>query len=560
MEDFKNKIIEILKKELPGIEIDLEVPPNKEMGDFSFPCFNIAKARKKSPVEIAKELSKKIDVQKYNHLLEKVEIKGPYLNFFVNKSKLVEKTLKKINSDDEKYGSGGAGKGKTALIEHTSINPNASPHVGRARNALIGDSIVRIFRFQGYKVDVHYFVNDVGKQIAMLVLGCRGKKNVTFDDLLQIYVDFNEKLKENPELEKEVFELLSRLEKGDKSVKEEFRKAVDICIKGQAKILGELGIKYDSYDYESKYLWDKKTDEILKRLEQTGKLFVDEEERKVLNQEEHNLPMKSAVLVLTRADGTSLYPLRDLAYMTEKAEKKTDRNIIILGEDQKLYFQQIEAALEILNCAAPEAVHYSFVLLKEGKMSTRKGTVVLLEDFMKEAREKAVEEIKKRERAGDVEKVSRVIGYGALKFAILKISPDKNVTFNWESALAFEGETGPYAQYSHARCCSIIRKYGKAVDADIDFSLLKHKSETELIKVLAGFGETVDYASANLRPHVIAVYAYDLAKKFNDFYHNCQCISDDEEMSKARMLLVDCSRIVLKNALNLLGIDAPEEM
>ncbi|MDP2749304.1 MAG: arginine--tRNA ligase, partial [Nanoarchaeota archaeon] len=429
MEQYKNIVLEILKK-AGALDVNLEVPPNKDMGDFSVACFSLAKQQKKSPNEIAKELQSKIDVKKYSHLLERIEVKGPYLNFFVNRQKLIEDVIKKIFSENEHYGSSGSGKGKKALIEHTSINPNASPHVGRARNALIGDSIVRIFKFEGYNTEVHYFVNDVGKQIAILVMGCAGKEKVSFNDLLQIYVDTNNRIAVSSQGESGVFVLLNKLEKGDKDIKEKFRKVVDICIKGQAKILSDLGIKYDFYDYESKYLWDKKLGEIIAKLQHTGKLFVDEEGRKVLNQEDHELPMKSPVLVLTRADGTSLYPLRDLAYTIEKIEKPgIDRNIIILGEDQKLYFMQINAALGLLSYKAPESVHYAFVLLKEGKMSTRKGNVVLLEDFMKEAREKALAEIKIREKAKDFVKTSRIIGYGALKFAMLKISPDKNVTF-----------------------------------------------------------------------------------------------------------------------------------
>lgn len=557
--DFKEAIAGILE----GIGVEdasLDIPPDSEMGDYSFPCFVLAKKEKKSPAQIAAELAKKIDLGKHSHVIEKVEAKGPYLNFFTNKGRLVEEVLKDVKSKKENYGSSNIGKGKTALIEHTSINPNASPHVGRARNALIGDSIVRLFRFQGCKTDVHYFVNDVGKQIAMLVLGCKDRKNVTFSDLLSIYVQFNEQLKEKPELEKDVFEVLHKLESGDKDVKELFRKIVKICIDGQSEILAELGIKYDSYDYESKYLWDKRTSEILKMLEETGELFVDDEDRKVLNQDRYNLPMKAAVLVLTRADGTTLYPLRDLAYTIEKIEKKADRNIIVLGEDQKLYFKQINAAMDLLKYKAPEEVHYSFVLLKEGKMSTRKGNVVLLEDFMKEARDRAVIEVEKREKSKDVDKTAKIIGYGALKFAILKISPDKNVMFDWDSALSFEGETGPYVQYSHARACSMIRKYGKTISADADFSLLKDNAEVELVKQVSRLGDVVDDATNNLRPHVIAIYAYELAKRFSEFYHACPCITDDEELSKARMLLVESAKTALKTSLNLLGIDAPEEM
>ena len=207
MADFKQEIINILKKATNQKEIEVEVPPDPSMGDYAFPCFGLAKVYKKNPVDIAKELKEKI---KEEGVIERIEIKGPYLNFFVNKNKIIENTLKKIAKEKGKYGSSNAGKGKKALVEHTSINPNASPHVGRARNALIGDSITRLLKFQGYKVETHYFVNDVGKQIAMLVLGCKGK-DVKFNDLLKIYIGINKQLEEKPELEKDVFELLHKL-------------------------------------------------------------------------------------------------------------------------------------------------------------------------------------------------------------------------------------------------------------------------------------------------------------------------------------------------------------
>jgi len=550
--DFKQEIIKILKKETKQHDINLEIPPNSELGDYAFPCFSLAKVFKKNPNEIAEELAKKIQL---NNVINKIEVKGPYLNFFVNKESLSENVLKEIVKN-KNYGSFGLGKGKKILVEHTSINPNASPHVGRARNALIGDSIVRILKFQGYNVETHYFINDVGKQIAMLVLGAEGKGKINFDDLLKVYIKINKKVEKNPELEKDVFGLLNKLEKNDKVVKNKFKKIVDICVKGQTKILSELGIKYDKFDYESDYLWSKKTDEILKKLEKTGKLFTDEEGRKVLNQEGFKLAMKNPVLVLTRADGTSLYPLRDLAYHIDK--KKGD-NILILGEDQKLYHQQITVALSLLKFKAPKAVHYSFVLLQEGKMSTRKGNVVLLEDFMKEALEKAKKEIKKRH--GNVkEDNAKKIAYGAIKYAILKVSNEKNVTFNWEQALNFEGDSGPYLQYAYARICSILRKNKGKVDYNADFGLLIKEEEIELIKLLGKFPEVVNNATEQLKAHLIATYLYNLSSQFSLFYNACPVLKAEEKVKKERLVLIDCVKRVLANGLGLLGIDVLKKM
>ncbi|MBI2650275.1 arginine--tRNA ligase [Candidatus Woesearchaeota archaeon] len=553
MDEFKEAIINFLKKETNLENIDLEVPPSPEMGDYAFPCFILAKEWKKSPNEIALELSRKF---KPNNVIAEAKVIGPYLNFFINKKKIAESAIKQILKQKDKYGSSNIGKNKKVLVEHTSINPNASPHVGRARNALIGDAIVRILKFQGYKVETHYFVNDVGKQIAMLVLGAEGKKNVGFDDLLRIYIEINKKIEENPELEKQVLELLNKLEKGDKTTKNKFEKIVKICVKGQLEILSELGIKYDVFDYESEYLWSKKTDETLKRLEKTGKLFIDGFNRWVLDQKGYELGMKVPVLVLTRNDGTSLYPLRDIAYSIEKIEK--GENIVILGEDQKLYQEQINAALKELELKQPRVVHYSFVLLQDGKMSTRKGNLVLLEEFMREAVSKARDELKKRYNKIN-DKAAKIIAYGAVKYGILKVSPEKNVVFDWQQALSFEGETSPYIQYAYARISSILKK-AKKISPKADLRLLKEKEEAELISLLSNFQEIVNKSTNELKPHLIAAHIYSLAQKFNEYYHIHQILKAGKSTRDARILLISVIRQVIRNGLSLLGIGVLERM
>ncbi len=548
--DFRQEIIKQIKKNTNLKEINLEIPP-AGLGDYAFPCFGLAKIHKKNPSQIAQELAGKI---KPNKFIEKVEVKGPYLNFFVNKTIIAEDVLKKIIKEKNKFGSNNR-KRQKILVEHTSINPNASPHIGRARNALIGDFIVRLLKFQGYDVETHYFVNDVGKQIAMLVLGAKGKKNITFGDLLKLYIKVNKKIEENPELETGVFELLRKLEEGDEKIKKQFRDIVDVCVKGQIKILSELSIKYDKFDYESDYLWTRKTDKVLEELGKTGKLFLDDEKRYVLDQKDFNLPMESPVLVLTRADKTSLYPLRDIAY---HIDKKKDRSIIVLGEDQKLYFEQIKAVLTLLKKPSPQPVFYSFVLLETGKMSTRKGNLVLLEDFMKETVKRARNEIKKRHHSIK-DKDAKKIAYGAIKYSILKVAPERNVAFSWK-ALQFEGDTGPYLQYACARINSILRKYGKKIDTKVDFSLLKTEEEINSIKQLSNFSNIIEEAERTLKPTVIINYLYNLAQHFSLFYTKCPILKADEKLKKARLLLASSVKQVLENGLGILGIETLEKM
>ena len=554
MDNFKDEIIKLLKKELKDTDIILEIPPKPELGDYAFPCFPLAKIYKKNPAEIAKELASKIGKSK---LISEIKAIGPYLNFFINKNTLTCGTLSEILRKKDKFGSPNTEKKQKIILEHTSINPNASPHVGRARNALIGDSLARILRFNGYSLEVHYFVNDIGKQIAMLVLAAKGKKSLKFEGLLKLYRDIAKKVEESEELEKEVLQILYKLENGDKKIIGDFKKIVRTAVKGQAAILAELGIKYDAFDYESDYLWSRKTHEALKMLEKTGSFFFDKDKRFILDQKGFGLGMEVPVLVLTRGDGTSLYPLRDIAYALEMCTK--GKNIVVLGEDQKLYGEQINAALKMLGKKPRETVYYSFVLLEEGKMSTRSGNIVLLEDLMSEALKKAGEEIKKRYGKTDI-KSAKIIAYGAVKYGILKVSPEKNVIFNMEQALNFEGETAPYMQYAYARICSIIRKSKDKDPSKADFSLLDKKEEIELIKKLSDFPGIVEKASNELRPSVIASYAYELAKQFNEYYHAYNILKEEEKIKNARLVLANCARQVLKSSMGLLGIGVLEKM
>lgn len=544
---FKKEIIKTLSEEIKmsqkEIESLIEVPPDSSFGDYAFPCFSLAKIYKKNPLEIAEEIAGKL---KINPKIEKIEDKGPYVNFFINKKKLAEQMIKIDGEYGRKKGA------RKLLLEHTSVNPNASPHVGRTRNSIIGDSIKRILEFTGNKVETHYYVNDVSKQIAMLALVFKEKDE--FGDLLNKYVEISSKIKEEPGLEKEVFELLRKFEHKDKKTTALFKKIVNTAVKGQKKIFSSIGIKFDYFDYESDYISGGR--EVLKELEKTGKLFKDEQGRLVLNQENTRLEksMKSPVLVLTRSDGTGLYPLRDLAYTIEKCKK--GRNIIVLGEDQKLYFEQLKQALILLKKPYPEAVHYSFVLLKDsGKMSTRKGEVVLLIDFLKEATEKAKQEISKRKTKGDAKKIA----VGAVKYANLKNENNKNITFDWESSLNFEGDSGPYMQYGYARASSILRKAKKTRKNKnkIAIKSLEDK-EIQLIKKLSEFPGNVEKSSKQLNPSLIANYSLQLAHSFNEFYHSCPVIGNESEAF--RLELVRAFRTVMKNSLWLLGIDALEEM
>lgn len=557
----KQIIVKILKKskhldKIPEQQLLnlIEIPPSLDLGDFAFPCFFLAKQMKTNPNEIAKQIRADLGAVSLPKEFESIETQGSYINFFLNKKQLAKDTINEILKLKDKYGSLDIGRGKLALIEHTSINPNASPHVGRVRNALIGDSIVRILKFMNFKTEVHYYVNDVSKQIAMLVLAKAEK--LPFEKMLKKYVEISKKVEKSKKLEKEVFKLLLNFEHNDKTTKNKFKSITKTCVKGQEKILAQLGIKYDVFDYESDYI--TKTSDLLNKFSAANKLKKDKDGRYYLDQSGTSVErkMKSPVLVLTRSDSTGLYPLRDISYTIEKI-KKSKINIIVLGEDQKLYFEQISEALKLLDVASPKVVHYSFILLKENtrgknarKMSTRKGDVVLLEDFLNDAISKAKKKAKNNPSK---------IAVAAVKYSILRNQPNKVIMFNLDDALNFEGDTGPYLLYSYARASSILKKAKQ--QKRIEYMQEKEgelEKQAELIKKLSQFPEVAAKAYNDLNPSHIANYSYDIAKTFNEFYHLSKVIgSKDEEF---KLQLIQAFRQVIKNSLSLLGIEVIEEM
>jgi len=525
----------------------LEQPPSPEMGDVAFPCFSLAKTLKKAPHVIAEDMLNRICFRSHSQataVFSKVKVSGGYLNFYLNKTEVLKLFFEKAkNRALVNFPTGKAKRGKRVTIEHTSVNPNASPHIGRARNAMIGDAIVRLLKYLQYDVYVRYFVNDVGKQMALLVHCVKNIPEINFSELLQLYVDANEKMKNNSELEEEVFHLLNRMENGDADVFSEFARVVDICVQGKMKIFNEFGIFYDQYDYESKYVRSRQVEKILAALKETGRLFEDEKGRLVLNLEEFGLNPEHPYLPLTRKDKTSLYPLRDICYNVDKAKEHPDRNIVVLGEDQRLYGKQINAALNLLGIEGPELVNYSFVLLPEGKMSTRAGQVVLLEDVMRDTARLA----------------PKPLAYGAIKYSILKCSNEKNVVFDREAALNFHGDTGVYIQYSYARIQSLLSS--ECLDTCIDDVItLVHPLEWEIIKKLLAFSQVLSAASQDFNFSGLCSYLFELCQYFSRWYSECPIKNSDGHQKKARLFLASVTGNIIKDGLNILGIDAPERI
>ena len=541
------------------VEVALSTPPDSAMGDYSVPCFRLAKQAGVAPVALARQLGEQLGQRDLAAVgIDRVEVRGPYLNLFLPRGDLAARVIHAVLSAGDRYGSRGTGTGKRALVEHTSINPNASPHLGRARNAWIGDTLVRLLRFEGYQLDVRFFVNDVGRQIALLVLGV-GDQAPEFDELLQIYVDVNRRLESDPQMATEVTEILERLESGDAETRAAFRRVVEISVRGMREVFADADVRYDRFDYESDYLTPERSAQIVERLRATGRLFEDEHGRLVLDLKGFALPSRNPVLVITRGNKTSLYVLRDMAYTLDKAAAATDLDLVVLGEDQKLYHRQLQAALSLLGIEAAAAVHYSFVLLGEESMSSRQGNLVLLAEFAAEAKRKAKAELQRRGHAVDPA-IAKAVAYSALKYSFLRVANDKQVVFKWDSAMSFEGESGPYLLYSHARICSIVRKYGKPLPTTAEFATLDAEAETALIKLLGQMPDQVARALRLRSPHVIAGYAYAVARQFSTFYHACPILQETSPLRTARLLLAAATRQVLANCLRILGIEPLQRM
>lgn len=545
-----------------GTTLPLETPP-EGMGDLAFPCFTLSEELRKEPARIATELSQQIE---QDETFSKVLANGPYVNFHIDPKVLATVTLEAIMSLREEYGDHEE-KGITLVLEHTSANPTGPMHVGRARNPIIGDTLARILTRCGYEVTTEYYVDDMGKQLVTLTWGVDNLVHDTVENhkpdhqLVWFYREASRQLESDPEVLVEVERMLASYEKGDVEM---VRRVHDNCQKvmdGILMSLRRLDIYFDSLAWESKYVLGGDVRQVVEKLRKLdctgddgGALYLDLGEFGIKDQE--------TKFYLTRSDGSSLYSTRDVAYHLDKLAR-FDEAINVLGEDHKLKARAVEICLELLGSdKVPDVVFYSFVSLPEGKMSTRRGIVVHLDDLMDEAVERARKEVDSRrpELAEELKRgISEAVGIGAIRYNIIRVQAEKPIVFRWEEALNFEGNSGPFVQYSHARASSILRKATSLKDYDL--TLLTHPSETELIKALASFPSLIRLCGENRSAHQLASYSHELASLFNQFYRDCPVLgAGSVSLKNSRLALVETSKCVLANALDTLGIVAPEEM
>ena len=490
-------------------------------------------------------------------IFKKIDSKGPYINFFADYNKFSKIVLDSVNDDYGKL----KDKNIKIILEHTSANPNGPLHIGHIRNSIIGDSLARVLRSAGYNVETQYYVNDMGRQIAMIVWGIY---NLEYDmdpvgkldhEIGKLYFQVNEELRANPDLKLEVSALLKRYEKGgDVELEELFEDVVKKCLRGISTTCRRLNVKHDAFIWESRFIKNGNVAKILKSLD----AYLQKNEVVYMDLNEYGIEKE---LILIRSDGTSLYSTRDLAYHVEKSEK-SDIVIDVLGSDHKLAMEQLKIPLELLGAKKPETIFYEFITLPEGSMSTRRGVFISVDDLMEEAVDRAMKEIvKRRTDLNDEEmlKIAEQVGIGAIRYYIARLSPEKHIVFKWDEALSFERGCASI-QYSHARACKLLEKanYNNSAADGISDWVLEHPFEIELVKIISKFSSVIEESARINRVHNIAQYSQDLAGAFNKYYKSVPVIGSEKE--DLRLLIVDKSRITIRNCLKLMGIEAPDSM
>ncbi len=620
--------------------IGLDLPPNPQFGELSSSiCFEMTNQLHMKPLEIAKRIEKVAQARKSPFpLIEIVKAEGRgYVNFYVDLAELSSSTLMSAKALDAQYGYVKTDKPERVIVEHTSANPNSPIHIGQGRNSVLGDSLARILTVRGHKVFKHFYIDDVGRQLALTAYGYKvlekpkpegkpdhfigaiyavtsclleirklndtvkrlqsdpesdedeaRKLQRSLDDWVAAAADLQERFPtlfnhlldrvseaENPELEINL--LLREYEAAKEETKQLIRELSQLCLEGFKETFARARVSVDSWDWESRFVWNSDVSRHFDALQKTPYVFwhggVLEFDAETVAQ---TFGLKEAFgikatyeipsLTLGRSDGTTLYTTRDIAYTIWKFSK-ADKVINVIGMEQNLSQLHLKLAIFALGYAkeARRLVHYSYNLVRfpGHRISARRGRFLSFDEVMDEAVERAYDEVSKRSPGLDEEKkrgISETVGVGAVKYALVESDAKKPVVFTWDRVLNFESNSGPYIQYSYARACSILRKAARETGTG-DFSLLKEPLERDLVLMISRFPEIFVEAADNLKPHVIVDYANGLADKFNTFYAALPVIkAATDELSDARLMLVDAVRITLSNALNLVGIEAPERM
>lgn len=562
----KSKIVELISKHVEGLTPDdiealIEIPPKPEMGDFSFPCFRLAKTMRKAPQMIATDIKEAIGAVDF---IDEIQVLGAYVNFFINREIFVKSMVSAALKDD--FGSSMEGDGKTICIDYSSPNVAKNFHVGHLRTTIIGNSLYKIYSKLGYNVVRINHLGDWGTQFGKLIVAYKawGSEDAVKKDgvaeLMKLYVKFHDEAKNNPSLNDEARAWFVKMEQGDEEALKIWQWFKDISLIEYKRTYDLLGMDFDYYLGESFYR--DKTDEVVNRLIEAN-LLTESEGAKIVDLEEYNM----APCLILKNDGSSIYATRDLAAIYYR---KNTHNFVkclyVTGQEQKLHFSQVFKVVELSGneWAKDQLIHipYGLVSLEGAKLSTRSGNIIYAEDILLEAISK-IKEIIEEKNPGlpDKNETAKKIGVGAVLFNDLYNQRIKDVSFKWEKLLNFDGETGPYVQYTHARCSSILRKVDNFTPSeDIDYSVITDTESLDLLKEISRFPKIIFDASEKYEPSIVARFSVDVAQAFNKFYNANRINVEDEKIRNARVTLVYLTKKTIKDALLLLGIESPEQM
>ncbi|MCL2198086.1 MAG: arginine--tRNA ligase [Defluviitaleaceae bacterium] len=580
--DFTKSLAEVLSThtKLPKaeLEISIETPPDSKLGHFAFPCYGLAKKLKKSPPAIASELAEKIEANRPSWLGE-ARSTGPYVNFFLNRTAFVNAVLFEVLDAGPEYGANGKGEGQSIVVEYSSPNIAKHFHIGHLGTTIIGKTLDNIYRFLGYDVTSINHLGDWGTQFGKLITAYLkwgnedevNKKEIS--ELVRLYVKFHEEADKDPSLNDEARSWVIKMQDGDEESLRIWQWFCELSMYEFERVYDRLDISFDLVRGES-YYNGKMMEDVAETLDKKG-LLKESEGAKIVDLEAFNMPPS----LILRSDGGTLYTTRDIAAAIDRYKTfKFDKCLYVTGNEQSLHFAQWMKVVELMGypwAGGLEHIPYGMYLFEKGKMSTRRGDVIKVEDLLDEAVSKTLEIInEKNPDLNNKERVAEQVGIGALKFNKLYNSRIKDTVFDWDRMLSFDGETGPYVQYTHARACSVLKKSlsaesrmdfgalglalisGSSFDAD----LLADDEPFEVLRIIHDFPAKIQDAAEVYEPYIIARHLIALAQAYNAFYHKHQILAEEEPVRRARLALTAAVRQVLKTGLGLLGIAAPVVM
>ncbi|MBR5501245.1 MAG: arginine--tRNA ligase [Clostridia bacterium] len=547
----------------------LETPPDRKMGDLAFPCFQLAKTLRKAPPMIAKEISEKIEsAGELPELVEKIQVAGGYLNFFLNRAAVTKAVIGSVLTQGDDYGKSDEGAGKKVLVEFSSPNIAKPFHIGHLVSTALGSSLERIYKFLGYDTVKINHLGDWGTQFGKLISAYKrwGNEEAVrkdpINELLKIYVQFHKEAETQPELEDEARAYFKALEDGDEEVTRLWKFFVEASLTEFNRMYDMLGISFDSYAGESFY--SDKMPEVVEIM-RAKNILEESDGAQVVRFEDDNMPP----CIILKSDGSTIYATRDIAAAVyRKRHYDFFKNIYVVGTPQALHFKQVFACLDKMGMDCAEGcvhVGFGYVRFPDRVLSTRHGDVVLLEDVLKEAVEKTKEIILQSatsKHVEDLDYVSEKIGVGAVLYAFLKNGRERDIIFTWKDMLDFEGESGPYVQYAYARGKSVLRKTAEmGIDySGADLGLATSDEEYALVMLLNRFQNVVREAAEKYEPCVVTRYVTELAQQFNKFYNNCSIMKAEDNVRDARLKLTEAACICIRSALNLIGVEVVEKM